>query len=90
MPNLDNAKKIDAAATVELNTRDPLLCEPGDFQTVNALIKALFNDADSEDQGIIITTTATPLLIEVSPVGHVRVSVGNEVLADELVDVFTA
>src|SRR5690606_33903642 len=30
---------MDATATVELNTRDPLLCDPGDFHTVIALIE---------------------------------------------------
>ena len=78
---------VDTAATVELNTRDPLLCEPGDFHTVHALIKALFTDAQTADQGLMITTTAAPLMVElVPPEGVVRISVGNPVLADELAE----
>ena len=79
---------VDTAATVELNRRDPLLCEPGDFHTLNALIKALFTDAESSDQGLMITTTATPLMVELVPEGAIRISLGNAVLADELADTF--
>ncbi len=75
---------VDTAATVELNTRDPLLCEPGDFHTVNALVKALFSDAESVEQGLMITTTTAPVMVEIVPQGAVRISVGNAVLADEL------
>jgi hypothetical protein len=79
---------VDTAATVELNTRDPLLCEPGDFQTIHALVEALFSDAETSDQGLMITTTAAPLMVELVPDGAVRISVGNPVLADELADTF--
>jgi hypothetical protein len=77
-------QEIDAAATVELNTRDPLLCEPADFHTLTALIEALLNDADSPDQGLLLVPTAAPVLIEIIPDGAVRVDLGNPVLADEL------
>jgi hypothetical protein len=79
---------VDTAATVELNTRDPLLCEPGDFQTVNALMKALLSDADSHDQGLLITTTAAPVVVELVPDGAARISIGNQVLADEVAETF--
>ncbi len=79
---------VDTAATVELNTRDPLLCEPGDFHTIHALVKAFFSNAETMDQGLMITTTAAPLVVELIPEGAVRISVGNPVLADELADAF--
>jgi hypothetical protein len=79
---------MDAAATVELNTRDPLLCEPGDFHTLSAMMKVLINDADSPDQGLTLTTTATPVTVEIVPDGAVRISIGNQVLADEVVEAF--
>ena len=79
---------VDTAATVELNTRDPLLCEPGDFHTINALVKVLLNDADSPEQGLTLTTTTAPVTVELVPGGAVRISIGNRVLADEVAEVF--
>ncbi len=80
---------IDTAATVELNSRDPLLCEPGDFHTLNALIKALLKDGEGAEQGLLITTTATPLVVHLVPDGTMLISVGNAVLADEVVETFS-
>ncbi len=79
---------VDAAATVELNTRDPLLCEPGDFHTLSALMTVLLNDAESPDQGLMVTTTAAPVTVEIVPDGALRISIGNRVLADEVVEAF--
>ena len=79
-------QEVDAMATVRLNTRDPLICEPGDYQTVRALLGALFSDADSRDQGVTILSTAKPFIAEIVPEGCVRVMVGSQVLADEIVD----
>lgn len=79
---------VDAAATVELNRRDPLLCEPADFSTINELISALFNDAESPDQGLMLVSSSAPILIEIIPDGALRVSIGNQVLADEVSEAF--
>ncbi len=79
---------VDTAATVVLNTRDPLVVGPGDFHTINALIKALLKDAEHPDQGLLITTTMAPLLVEIVPDAAIRVSIGNPVLADEVVETF--
>lgn len=75
---------IDAAAAVELNTRDPLLCEPADFHVVEALIRSLLNDTDQPDQGLMLISTASPVLVELVPDGAVRISLGSQVLADEV------
>jgi hypothetical protein len=77
-------RQIDKAATVELNTRDPLLCEPGDFHTLMALIGALLNDAERPEQGLMLVPTAAPVLVEIVHDGAVRIWLGNPVLADEL------
>lgn len=79
-------QEIDAAATVELNTRDPLLCESGDMHTLIALIEALLNDADAPDQGLLLVPTASPILLEIVPDGAVRLDLGTAVLADEVAD----
>ncbi len=80
---------VDTAATVELNTRDPLLCEPGDFHTVNALMEALLKDADRPEQGLHVTTTAAPVMVRLEPDGAVRISIGNAVLADQIIETFS-
>jgi hypothetical protein len=77
---------IDATATVELNTRDPLLCEPADMRTVIDLVAALINDATSADQGLMMLATTSPVLVEVVPDGAVRISLGNQALADEVTE----
>jgi len=80
---------VDTAATVELNSRDPLLCEPGDFHTLNALIEALLRDGEGAEQGLLITTTATPLVVHLIPDGTMLISVGNAVIADEVAETFS-
>ena len=79
-----------SAGTVALNTRDPLLCEPADFHTISDLIKALLSDAESAEQGLMITTTAAPFVLALVPDGAVRISVGNPALADEITETFRA
>lgn len=83
-------QEVDTMATVELNTRDPLLCEPADFHTIEALVRALMNDATDPDQGFAMTCTTTPMLVEILPDGAVRMSIGNPVLADEVAATFAA
>ncbi|MCZ6542186.1 MAG: hypothetical protein O6768_00815 [Planctomycetota bacterium] len=90
MAENEDWQAVDTAATVELNTRDPLLCDPGDFHTLNALIKVLISDADSPDQGLMITTTAAPVVVELVPDGAVRISIGDPVLADEVAEAYGA
>lgn len=81
-------QEIDAAATVELNTRDPLLCEPADIHTLIALIEALLRDAEGADQGLFFLATASPVLVELVPDGAIRISLGSQVLADEVAEAF--
>lgn len=81
-------QEMDAAATVELNTRDPLLCDPADMHLLFEMIGALLNDAQSPDQGLMLLATTSPVLVEVVPEGAVRISVGSQALADEVCDTF--
>ena len=62
------------------------MCEPGDFHTLHALIDALLTDAESSDQGLMVTSTSAPVVIEVIPDGALRISLGNPVLADEVAE----
>src|SRR6185436_753823 len=81
-------QEIDTTATVELNTRDPLLCEPADYHTLVDLIQALLRDAETPDQGLMFVATGSPVLVELVPDGAVRMSLGSQVLADELAEAF--
>lgn len=83
-------QEMDATATVELNTRDPLLCEPADYHTLIALIQALLRDAQTPDQGLVFVATASPVLVELVPDGAVRMSLGSQVLADEVAEAFAS
>ena len=81
---------IDAAATVELNTRDPLLCNPSDYHTLTALLKALVQDAESEDEALCITTGAAPVVIILHPQGAAEAVFGSQALADEAMETMHA
>jgi len=82
-------QRVDAAATVELNTRDPLLCETGDLHLVCDLVKRLFQDSESRDQGLILITAGIPLVMEVVPNGGVRLTFGTEAVAEEISEAIT-
>jgi len=90
MAENEHWQEIDSTASMSLNTRDPLLCEPGDIHTVRDLVAAILSDAESPDQGIMITSTNSPVMVELHPDGSARISVGNPVLADEIIKTFSA
>ena len=83
-------QRIDAAASVELNTRDPLLCDTGDLNLVCELVKTLFHDSESPDQGLLVVTAGIPLVMEIVPNGGVRMTFGNEAVAEEVSEAITA
>lgn len=82
-------QRVDAAATVELNTRDPLLGDTGDLHLVCELVKALFRDSESPDQGLMLITAGIPLVMEVVPNGGFRLSFGTEAVAEEISEAIT-
>jgi len=90
MAENEDWQAVNTAGTVVLNTRDPLLCEPTDFHTISELIKALLSDAESPEQGLMITTTAAPFVLELVPDGAASITVGNPALADEVAETFSA
>jgi hypothetical protein len=75
---------IDSEATVELNTRDPLVCELRDLHLLRAVVEAILTHAETLEQGISIAAVQAPLLVEVEPAGGVLLTIGNESLADEV------
>ena len=75
---------IDSEATIELNTREPLVCELRDLHLLRALVDAILGHAETLEQGISIAALQAPLLVEVEPAGGVLLTIGNESLADEV------
>jgi hypothetical protein len=83
-------QRIDAAATVELNSRDPLLADAGDLHLLCDLAKALLLDSEKPDQGLMLIAVGQPVVMEIVPTGGVRMSYGNQAIADEVGEAYTA
>ena len=86
-PNLTDNEQwvaIDSEATVELNTRDPLICNPRDLHLLRTLVETILEHSETLDQGVSIAAVQAPLLVEVEPSGGVLLTIGNEGLADEV------
>ena len=75
---------IDAEATIELNTRDPLLCEPRDLHLLREMATVILRDGVELAQGISIAAIQSPILVEVEPLGGILLTIGNEGRADEV------
>ncbi len=81
-------QRIDAAATVELNSRDPLLADTGDLHVLCDLAKALLHDSEKPDQGLTLISVGQPVVVEIVPTGGVRLSFGNQAIAAELAEAY--
>lgn len=75
---------LDSAATIKLNTRDPLEFELRDLHMLRLLIETILEHTDQLGQGISLATTSAPLLVEIEPDGGVLITIGNENLAMEI------
>lgn len=75
---------IDSEATIELNTRDPLICELRDLHLLRAVVDSVLMHSETLGQGLSIAAVQAPLLVEVEPAGGVLLTIGNEGLADEV------
>jgi len=83
-------QRIDAAATVELNTRDPLLADSGDLHLLCDLVKAILQDSEKPDQGLAMISVGQPVVVEIVPTGGIRLSFGNRAIADELAEAYAS
>ena len=81
-------QEFDASATIRLNTRDPLLFEPGDEHTLANLLIALMKDGETEEQSVFLIPAGAPLLMHICPCGPVKLWFGNSALADEVSEVY--
>jgi hypothetical protein len=86
----DDWQRIDAAASVELNSRDPLLADAGDLHLLEQLFGALLRDSDSPEQGLMLITVGVPVLLALVPGSGLRLSFGNEAIAAEVREICIA
>ena len=74
-------REIDAAAMVELNTRDPLKFGPEHHHMLRDLVAAVVDEGEAPNQGISIAALGVRLLVEVLPAGQIIVLAGDDHLA---------
>jgi len=74
-------RAIDAAAMVELNTRDPLLFGPEHHHLLRDLVDAVVEAGDGASQSISVVAIGVRVVIEVIPGGQLIVLAGDEHLA---------
>lgn len=82
-------KAIDQMASVELNTRDPLLLGPGDQHTLRELLRVLLSDGSRDTQGLSIAATGSSILIELLPCGQMILFLGNPPMAAQVREVIS-
>lgn len=80
-------KAVDQMASVEFNTRDPILLGPAEHHTLRDLLRVLLADGTKDSQGISIAATGTSILIEVLPSGQMILFMGNPHLAAQVGEV---
>lgn len=77
-------QEIDSAATIELNTHDPLHCEPGDLHVIHDVLATILRCGKEHGHGITLAALGKPLLIVIEPPGLLRVELFGETLAVEV------
>jgi hypothetical protein len=77
MSTHDHWREIDAAATVELNTRDPLFFEPAHHHLLRDLVAAVADSGGEPVQGISVVAVGMRVVIEVLPEGQLIAFVGD-------------
>ena len=70
-------REIDAAAMVELNTRDPLFFEPAHHHVLRDLIAAVADARGPATQGVSVVAMGMRVVIEVLPEGQMIVFIGD-------------
>ena len=77
-------QEIDSTATIELNTHDPLRCEPGDLHVVRDVLATILRCGKEHAHGVTLAALGKPLLIVIEPPGRLRVELLGETLAVEV------
>jgi hypothetical protein len=70
--------EIDSAATVELNTRDPLLCDPGHLHVLRELIRVLLAEGGLDENATLhLVAPGKSLLARITPGRPITVECGD-------------
>ncbi len=81
---------IELQATVELNTRDPLVCDPGDLHLLREVVRVLLADGNAGDDGsrqcLTLLATGQPLVVRIRPKCGVRMLIGSAKVAEQIRD----
>jgi hypothetical protein len=81
-------QEIESQASVELNTRDPLVCAQGDLHTLRELVRVLLADGSEGDdaaaQGLVVIATGQPLVAKVEPHRPAELLLGGEPLSRQV------
>ena len=77
-------QEIETAATIELNTHDPLMCGPGDLHTVHDVLSSVLKSGKTPDQGVTIAALGKPILIVAEPPEQLRIEIMGGTLAQEV------
>ena len=77
-------QEIETAATIELNTHDPLMCGPGDLHTVHDVLSSVLKCGKTPNQGVTIAALGKPILIVAEPPEQLRIEIMGGTLAQEV------
>jgi hypothetical protein len=84
-------QEIDSQASVQQNTRDPILCGPRDLHTLRELVRVLLADGQADAQasfhrGLSIVGSGQSLIAHVEPTKPVRIVVASVSVAEQIRD----
>jgi len=77
-------QEIESTAIIELNTHDPLMCEPQDLHLVHDILATILKNGTEALQGVTLTALGKPLVIAIEPPGNLRIELVSESLAAEV------
>lgn len=77
-------QELESTATIELNTHDPLMCEPQDLHMVHDVLATVLSKGTAPNQGLTLAALGKPILIAIEPPDHLRIELLSEPLAVEV------
>jgi hypothetical protein len=79
-------QKIDSQASVELNTRDPLVFEQRNLHTLRDLACTLLADGESIGAGVSVVATGQTMVAHLVPKQPIRITFASPQVADQARD----
>ena len=76
-------REVDTSASIEMNTRDPLVFGPANAHTLRDLVKTLLHTAKDSNHGLTLCSDGAPLVLEIMPRGEMVVFAGHGSLAKQ-------